>query len=91
MSRDLGMGQTCDLQVRSTCLPVLVASGGLVVLAWVDDRVAQDLAGGCVDDGHVEVLDEQGDVGSGRSLRQRLERRVALDPIASQQPAAPAL
>jgi hypothetical protein len=37
----------------------------LVVASWVDDQVAQDLAGGGVDDGDVEVLDEQDDVGSG--------------------------
>ena len=37
----------------------------MVVAAWVDDEVAQDFAGGGVDDGDVEVLDEQDDVGSG--------------------------
>jgi hypothetical protein len=37
----------------------------LVVASWVDEEVAQDLAGGGVDDGDVEVLDEQDDVGSG--------------------------
>jgi hypothetical protein len=37
----------------------------LVVASWVDDQVAQDLAGGGVDDGDVEVLTEQDDVGSG--------------------------
>jgi len=37
----------------------------LVVASWVDDEVAQDFAGGGVDDGDVEVLDEQDDVGSG--------------------------
>jgi hypothetical protein len=37
----------------------------LVVLAWVDEQVAQDLAGGGVDHGDVQVLDEQDDVGSG--------------------------
>src|SRR4051794_41697481 len=41
------------------------SAGGLIVLAWVDDQVAQDLAGGGVDDGDVQVLDEQDDVGSG--------------------------
>ena len=40
-------------------------AGGLVVASWVDDQGAQDLAGGGVDDGDVEVLDEQDDVGSG--------------------------
>lgn len=37
----------------------------MVVLAWVDDQVAEDLAGGGVDDGDVEVLDEEEDVGPG--------------------------
>jgi hypothetical protein len=37
----------------------------LVVAAWVDGEVAEDLSGGGVDDGDVEVLDEQDDVGSG--------------------------
>lgn len=41
------------------------AAGGLVVAAWVDGEVAEDFSGGGVDDGDVEVLDEQGDVGSG--------------------------
>ena len=40
-------------------------SRGLVVLAGIDDQVAQDLAGGGVRDGDVEVLEEQDDVGSG--------------------------
>ena len=40
------------------------SSGGLVVASWVDDEVAEDLAGGGVDDGDVEVLGEQDDVGS---------------------------
>jgi hypothetical protein len=37
----------------------------LVVAAWVDGQIAQDFSGGGVDDGDVEVLDEQDDVGSG--------------------------
>ena len=37
----------------------------MVVLAWVDDQVAEDLAGGGVHDGDVQVIDEQDDVGSG--------------------------
>jgi hypothetical protein len=37
----------------------------LIVAAWIDDQVAQDFSGGGVDDGDVEVLDEQDDVGSG--------------------------
>ena len=65
MSQDIGMGRTCDLQVRLISWGAWWASGGLVVFAWVDDQVAQDLAGRRVDDGDVEVLDEQDDVGSG--------------------------
>ncbi len=41
------------------------SAGGLVVVAGVDDQVAEDLSGGGVDDGDVVVLDEQDDVGSG--------------------------
>src|SRR3954466_12499886 len=41
------------------------AAGGLVVLAGVEDEVAEQLAGGGVDDPDVQVLDEQQDVGSG--------------------------
>ena len=37
----------------------------MVVAAGIDDQVAEDLAGGGVHDGDVEVLDEQDDVGSG--------------------------
>src|SRR6186713_282609 len=38
---------------------------GLVVLAGVDGELAEEFAGGGVDDADVEVLDEQDDVGSG--------------------------
>ena len=38
---------------------------GLVVASGVDDQLAQQLAGGRVDDADVEVLDEQQDGGSG--------------------------
>ena len=38
---------------------------GLVVAGGVDDQLAQQLAGGRVDDADVEVLDEQQDGGSG--------------------------
>src|SRR5262249_43975680 len=41
------------------------SAGGLVVAVRVDGQVAQGFSGGGVDDGDVEVLDEQDDVGSG--------------------------
>ena len=41
------------------------SAGGLVVAAGVDGEVAEEFAGGGVDDADVEVLDEQDDVGSG--------------------------
>jgi hypothetical protein len=34
------------------------ATGGLVVLAGIEDEVAEELAGGGVDDADVQVLDE---------------------------------
>ena len=37
----------------------------MVVASWVDGELAEELAGGGVDDADVEVLDEQEDVGSG--------------------------
>ena len=37
----------------------------LVVKVWVEGEVAQDLAGGGVDDADVEVVDEEQDAGSG--------------------------
>jgi hypothetical protein len=37
----------------------------LVVLGWVEDEVAEDLAGNGVDDRDFQVLDEQDDAGSG--------------------------
>ena len=37
----------------------------MVVAGGVEDELAEDLAGGGVDDGDVEVLDEESDVGSG--------------------------
>src|SRR2546429_5600588 len=40
-------------------------SGGLVVLAGVEDQFAQQFAGDGVDDAYVQVLDEQQDVGPG--------------------------
>ena len=42
-------------------------SGGLAVAAWVEGELAQELAGGGVDDADAQVLDEQDDVGSGVS------------------------
>lgn len=41
------------------------SAGGLVVAGEVDGEFAQDLSGGGVDDGDVEVVDEELDVGSG--------------------------
>ena len=40
-------------------------AGALVVLGGVEREVAEDLAGGGVDDADVEVVDEEHDVGSG--------------------------
>jgi hypothetical protein len=40
-------------------------AGGLVVAGGVEGELAEEFAGGGVDDADVEVLDEQGDVGSG--------------------------
>ena len=37
----------------------------MVVASWVDGELAEEFAGGGVDDAYVEVLDEQVDVGSG--------------------------
>ena len=67
MSQDIGIGRTCGLRVRPICFWWWAgwSAGGLVVAAWVDDQVAEDFSGGGVDDGDVEVLDEQDDVGSG--------------------------
>jgi hypothetical protein len=41
------------------------AAGGLVVAAWVDGQLAEELPGGGVDDADPEVVDEHGHVGSG--------------------------
>ena len=40
-------------------------SGGLVVAVGVEGELAQELAGGGVDDPDVQVLDQEQDVGSG--------------------------
>src|SRR5215469_15940663 len=40
-------------------------AGGLVVAAGVEDELAQELAGGGVDDTDVQVMDEHQDAGSG--------------------------
>jgi hypothetical protein len=39
-------------------------AGGLVVAGGVDGELAEEFAGGGVDDADVQVLDEQQDVGS---------------------------
>jgi hypothetical protein len=69
MSRDIGIARTCDVQVRAIAFPRWAgwSSGGLVVAARVDDQVAEELAGGSVDDADVQVVDEQDDVGSVRA------------------------
>ena len=59
------LGPTCDLQVRPTLWGAWWAAGGLVGASGVDDQVAQDLAGGGVDDGDVQVVGERDDVASG--------------------------
>jgi hypothetical protein len=41
------------------------SAGGLVVTAGVEHEFAQEFAGGGVDDGDLQVLDEEEDVGSG--------------------------
>jgi len=41
------------------------SSGALVALGWVEHELAEEFAGGCVDDPDVEVLDQDGDAGSG--------------------------
>ena len=45
------------------------SAGGLVVLAGVEDQVAEELAGGGVEDADAQVLDEQQDVGRRAPLR----------------------
>ncbi len=65
MSRDIGMGRTCGLRFGSFIGGSGWSAGGLVVASGVDGQLAQDCSGGGVDDGDVEVLDEQDDVGSG--------------------------
>lgn len=41
------------------------SAGAVVVAGGVDEEVSEDLAGGGVHDAHVQVLDEEEDVGSG--------------------------
>ena len=43
----------------------LRGSGGLVVAAGIEGRVAEEFAGGGADDAGLKVLDEQDDAGSG--------------------------
>ena len=45
--------------------PVRVVAEALVALGGVEDELAEEFAGGGVDDADVEVLDEHEDVGSG--------------------------
>ena len=43
----------------------MVCRDGLVVLGRIEGQLAQDLAGGGVEHGDLQVFDEQSDVGSG--------------------------
>ena len=45
--------------------PAWWAAGGLVVAVGVEGELAEELAGGGVDDADVQVLDEEQDAGSG--------------------------
>jgi hypothetical protein len=45
--------------------PARCLAGGLVVAVGVEGELAQELAGGGVDDADVQVLDEAKDAGSG--------------------------
>ena len=62
MSQDMPDTRTCGS--RFGCLSFRGVLG-LVVLAGIDDEVADELAGGGVDDADVEVLDEQDHAGAG--------------------------
>jgi hypothetical protein len=53
---------------------------GLVVAGGVDDQLAQQLAGGRVDDADLEVLDEQQDRGSGVGSADADVVKAAVDP-----------
>lgn len=53
------------LLFRGSSGGALGCSGGLVVAAGVEDQLAEEFAGCCVDDPDLEVLDEQDDAGSG--------------------------
>jgi hypothetical protein len=53
---------------------------GLVVAGWVDDQLAQQFAGGRVDDADLEVLHEQQDRGSGVGSADADVVEVAVDP-----------
>ena len=48
-----------------TPTPARWAAGGLVALVRVEGELAQELAGGGVDDADVQVLDQEQDAGSG--------------------------
>src|SRR5687768_18364279 len=67
MSQDIGIARTHDSWVRASAFRGGSgwSSGGLVVAGGVDGELAEELAGGGVDDADVQVLDEQQDVGSG--------------------------
>jgi hypothetical protein len=67
MSQDIGIARTHDSWVRATAFwgGAGWPAGGLVVAGGVDGELAEEFAGGGVDDADVQVLDEQQDVGSG--------------------------
>ena len=60
MSQDIPDSRTCGS--RFGCLSFRGVLG-LVVLAGIDDELADEFAGGGVDDANVEVVDEQDDAG----------------------------
>jgi hypothetical protein len=53
------------LSIRGSAGGALRCSGGLVVASGVEDQLAEQFAGGGVDDPDFEVLDEQDDAGPG--------------------------
>src|SRR3954469_1487730 len=67
MSQDIADARTHGSWVRASVICGWFGwpAGGLVVAGGVDGQLAEELAGGGVDDADVQVLDEQQDVGSG--------------------------
>jgi hypothetical protein len=79
ISQEIGITRTRSVGSGRCCFG-LPWVDGLVVAGGVDDQLAEQLAGGRVDDADLEVVDEQPDGGSGVGSADADVVEAAVDP-----------